>query len=357
MLAQVWLDHLRTERRVSALTLTGYRREMDVLLRRLGDSALERWGEADVRSAIAAAAREGLAPASIARRLSAWRGFFHWLCVSRGELAVNPVQGIRGPRRARRLPKALPPDQAAALMDGGSLGRVALDPASSGDSNPEAFESLSFDSLSPRSAALQDPLARFEAVRDQAVLELLYSSGLRLSELISLDCQQTVLPHWSSRSWLDLAHADVQVLGKGNKRRTVPVGRKALEALQVWLQERHRYLAGWVIAEPVRAAAREPGDVHALFISRRGQRLSPRAVQHLVSRRARERGVPSGVHPHVLRHSFASHVLQSSGDIRAVQELLGHASIATTQIYTALDFQRLTAVYDAAHPRARKGSP
>jgi len=325
-LAQAWLEHLRTERRVSALTITSYRRELDVLLQRLGSGSLERWGEADVRSAIAAAAREGLAPASIARRLSAWRGFFQWLCVSRGELSVNPVQGIRGPRRARRLPKALPPDQAAALMDGGLP------------------------------APLQDPLARFEAVRDQAVLELLYSSGLRLAELIGLDCQQTVLPDWSSRSWLDLEQADVQVLGKGNKRRTVPVGRKALEALQVWLQERQRYLADWVISEPGRAAAREPGDAHALFISRRGQRLSPRAVQHLVSRRALERGVPSGVHPHVLRHSFASHVLQSSGDIRAVQELLGHASIATTQIYTALDFQRLTAVYDAAHPRARKGS-
>jgi integrase/recombinase XerC len=326
-LAQAWLEHLRTERRVSALTLAGYRRELDVLLERLGSASLTRWSEADVRSAIAAAARQGLSPASIARRLSAWRGFFQWLCISRGELAVNPVKGVRAPRRPRRLPKALPPDQAAALMDGA-------------ESPPEA---------------LADPLARFEAARDQAVLELLYSSGLRLAELISLDCLQTVLPDWSSRSWLDLAQADVQVLGKGNKRRTVPVGRKALEALQAWLQVRQQYLADWVMAEPARAAAREPGDAHALFISRRGNRLSPRAVQHLVSRCARERGVPSGVHPHALRHSFASHVLQSSGDLRAVQELLGHASIATTQIYTALDFQRLTAVYDAAHPRARKG--
>ena len=366
-LAQDWLEHLRTERRMSALTLASYRRELDVLVQRLAGSTLERWSEADVRSAIAAAARQGLSPASIARRLSAWRGFFQWLCISRGELAVNPVKGIRGPRRARLLPKALPPDQAAALMHAGAPGRSPVAPNGKTDSDPESYSgSYSGSHTEPFSGSValangmpqihQDSRVRFEAVRDQAVLELLYSSGLRLAELISLDCRQTVLPEWSSRSWLDLDEADVQVLGKGNKRRTVPVGRKAVEALQAWLQERHRYLGQWAMAEPARAAAREPGDVHALFISRRGQRLSPRAVQHLVSRRARERGVPSAVHPHVLRHSFASHVLQSSGDIRAVQELLGHASIATTQIYTALDFQRLTAVYDAAHPRARKGN-
>ncbi|MFZ9406621.1 MAG: tyrosine recombinase XerC [Burkholderiaceae bacterium] len=317
-----WLEHLRTERRVSPLTLASYRRELDILLQHLGSQEVSRWGESDVRSAIAQAARQGLSPASIARRLSAWRGFFDWLCVTRGEVQVNPVRGVRGPRRPRRLPKALPPDQAAALMDS-----VEVQGASS---------------------------APFEILRDQAILELLYSSGLRLAELLSLDCQPVATPDWRSLSWLDLEQADVQVLGKGSKRRTVPVGRKALEALRAWLDERSRYLCEWTLSEPARAAARTPGDLHALFISRRGRRLSPRAVQHLVSQRARERGVPSAVHPHALRHSFASHVLQSSGDLRAVQELLGHASIASTQIYTALDFQRLAAVYDAAHPRARQ---
>lgn len=316
-----WLEHLKTERRVSPLTLESYRREMETLLQHLGERELARWTESDVRSAIAQAARQGLSPASIARRLSAWRGFFKWLCMRCGEVQVNPVQGIRGPRRPRRLPKALPPDQAAALMESG--------------------------------AAQNADTAPFEALRDQAVLELLYSSGLRLAELLSLDCRPVTSPEWSSLSWLDLEQADVQVLGKGSKRRTVPVGRKAIEALQDWLAERERFLAEWALTEPARAAALAPGDRHALFISRRARRLSPRAVQHLVSRKARERGVPTAVHPHALRHSFASHVLQSSGDLRAVQELLGHASIASTQIYTALDFQRLAAVYDAAHPRAR----
>jgi integrase/recombinase XerC len=184
--------------------------------------------------------------------------------------------------------------------------------------------------------------ATFEHVRDQAVLELLYSSGLRLSELTGLDAAYVEAPGHRSAGWLLRDEAEVQVLGKGGKRRSVPVGAPALAALDTWLALRRDWLA-----------LRPDADPHALFLSRRGPRLSNRAVQRLVKQLAIRRGVPTDVHPHVLRHSFASHMLQSSGDLRAVQELLGHASIATTQIYTSLDFQRLAAVYDAAHPRAR----
>jgi integrase/recombinase XerC len=182
----------------------------------------------------------------------------------------------------------------------------------------------------------------FERVRDQALIELLYSSGLRLSELTGLDARYVEQGGYRSAGWLSRDEAEVQVLGKGGKRRTVPVGGPALAALDAWLALRR----DWLVSHP-------GADPHALFLSRRGARLPNRSVQRLVHRLAIERGVPADVHPHVLRHSFASHLLQSSGDLRAVQELLGHASIATTQVYTSLDFQRLAAVYDAAHPRAR----
>lgn len=326
-----WLAHLRTQRRVSPRTLQSYERDLCLLLTRLAGREPALWREADIRAAVASAGREGLAPASIARRLSAWRGFFKWLCVNRKLLQSNPAQGVKAPRRPRRLPKALAPDQAAALMD-------AAIPAGENGVAPGG-----------------DLVRAFEDCRDQALLELLYSSGLRLAELVSLDLRYASQSGWTSASWLDLQAAEVNVLGKGGKRRVVPVGRQALGALAQWLQVREQFLADGPEPKPGRrpSAVRGPGDDLALFISRRGRRLSPRSVQHIVSERARERGVPSRVHPHVLRHSFASHVLQSSGDLRAVQELLGHASIATTQIYTALDFQRLAAVYDAAHPRAR----
>jgi integrase/recombinase XerC len=257
---------------------------------------------------VAAAARAGLAPSSIARRLSAWRGFFDWLA-ARGELGTNPARGVRAPRRGKRLPKALAPDLALRYVV----------PAEDEDT------------------------ASFERTRDQAVIELLYSSGLRLSELTGLDARYVeAAGGYRSAGWLSRDEAEVQVLGKGGKRRTVPVGGPALAAIDAWLARRAAFLA------------LHPGaDPHALFLSTRGARLSGRAVQRSVRRIAIERGVPVDVHPHVLRHSFASHLLQSSGDLRAVQELLGHASIATTQVYTSLDFQRLAAVYDAAHPRAR----
>jgi integrase/recombinase XerC len=194
-----------------------------------------------------------------------------------------------------------------------------------------------------------DPQAEgFDAVRDRAIAELLYSSGLRLSELISLDIRyfEPAAGRPRSASWLSLTEAEVIVTGKGAKRRSVPVGRDALTALRAWLSERERFLT-----------LKSLPDERALFLSRRGQRLSARSVQLRLKRRGIAQGVAASVHPHMLRHSFASHLLQSSGDLRAVQELLGHASIASTQVYTALDFQRLAAVYDAAHPRARRTDP
>jgi integrase/recombinase XerC len=311
-----WLARLRTERGCSPRTLDGYARELAVLGGLAAGRAWTASEEADVRRWTAAAAREGLAPASIARRLSAWRGFFDWLA-AQGEVRANPARGVRAPRRAKRLPKALPPDLAMRLVQPGP--EVA---AAAADPSPDALA--------------------FERVRDQAILELFYSSGLRLSELTALDARWTDADGHRSVGWLARDEAEVQVLGKGGKRRTVPVGGPALAALDAWLAVRGRWLA-----------LHPQADAHALFLSRRGPRLAGRAVQRLVKRAAIERGVPADVHPHVLRHSFASHLLQSSGDLRAVQELLGHASIATTQVYTSLDFQRLAAVYDAAHPRAR----
>jgi integrase/recombinase XerC len=181
-----------------------------------------------------------------------------------------------------------------------------------------------------------------EALRDQAVFELFYSSGLRLSELIQLDVRYTEDGDYRSAGWLDLDGAEVTVLGKGSRRRTVPVGSKAIEALRAWLKVRDILLRPGVL----------PEDAHALFLGTRGRRLPVSTVQQRIKRQALAAGVPSDVHPHMLRHSFATHMLQSSGDLRAVQEMLGHASIATTQIYTSLDFQHLAKVYDQAHPRA-----
>ncbi|MCL4774139.1 MAG: tyrosine recombinase XerC [Burkholderiaceae bacterium] len=326
-----YLERLRSERGCSPRTLVGYRLDLRALAelalaesvtaappRAIGAgagaaAALPGPAEPDwstvtehrVRRWVAASARAGLSARSIARRLSAWRGFFDWLA-SQGEAATNPARGVRAPRSPRRLPKALAPDVAV---------RFAAAPAGDG----------------------------FEAARDQAMLELFYSSGLRLSELTSLDLRHFDGPPAASTGWIDLDEAEATVRGKGGRVRAVPIGSAACEALRRWLGER----AAW--------CARHPGcEERALFLSGRGRRLANRTVQARLKRLAIVRGVPADVHPHVLRHSFASHLLQSSGDLRAVQELLGHASIATTQVYTSLDFQRLAAVYDAAHPRARR---
>ena len=309
-----YLEQLRVERGYSPRTLAAYRADLTELQTLARERSPERaapgWHRVDeraVRGWVARASREGLSPRSIARSLSAWRGFFDWLAEHQGG-QDNPARGVRAPRLPRRLPAALAPDQAVRLVD---------DPQADG----------------------------FEAVRDRAIAELLYSSGLRLSELTSLDVRYFEAAAGAPRSlsWLSLDEAEVTVTGKGSKRRSVPVGRDALAALRSWLAERERLLA-----------SKHRLDERALFLSARGLRLSGRSVQIRLKRRGIAQGVAASVHPHMLRHSFASHLLQSSGDLRAVQELLGHASIASTQVYTALDFQRLAAVYDAAHPRARR---
>jgi integrase/recombinase XerC len=234
----------------------------------------------------------GLSPRSLASLLSAWRGLYRWLVRHKGHRA-NPVDGVRAPRPGRRLPKALSVEQVQRLLEAGT------------DATPAQ-------------------------ARDRAMFELLYSSGLRLAELVSLD---------AGDGRLDLREGEVTVTGKGAKTRTVPVGARAKDALQAWIG--------------VRAQLAAPGE-KALFVGARGRRIAPGVVERALRELAARQGVPGRLHPHMLRHSFASHVLQSSQDLRAVQELLGHASIATTQIYTHLDYQALARVYDAAHPRAKK---
>lgn len=300
-----FLDQLARQRRLSPHTIAAYRNDLAELGRLAGGKPLPELLVADIRHALARLHAAGLAPASLARKLSAWRRFFDWLG-SQAELAGNPAVGVRAPRRAKRLPKALAPDQAVQL-------------------------------------AGHQPTAAPLGLRDKAMVELLYSSGLRLSELVGLDWRYFAADEEGpgSTSWLDLEARRVTVVGKGGKVRQVPIGRPAIEALRRWLGAR----AGMT------------GDkARALFVSAQGGRIGARSVQLRLARLAAALGLGVRVHPHVLRHSMASHVLQSSGDLRAVQELLGHASIATTQIYTRLDWQHLAKSYDAAHPRARRKS-
>lgn len=290
---------------------------------RIDQHCLRRW--------IAAAARSGLSARTIARRLSAWRSFFDWLAAT-GILAANPARGLRAPRAPRRLPKALSPEMATRLVQ----------PAATGP-GPCGLDSPAQPEARGRGQRRRSGSASFVAARDDAIAELFYSSGLRLSELVSLDMRYFAAPAPPSSAWLDLAEAEAIVHGKGGRRRAVPVGSAARVALKRWLDVR----AHWCRQHP-------GGDERALFLGASGARISNRTVQWRLRQRAIERGIPANVHPHVLRHSFASHLLQSSGDLRAVQELLGHASISTTQMYTALDFQRLAMVYGTAHPRARR---
>jgi len=289
---EAFLEGLRVARRASPHTVAAYRRDLLRLRRRLAEQGVRRWEEADagaLRAALQAERARGLSPRSLARMLSALRAFLDRL-VREGRLPANPARDLRPPKARRPLPEPPGVDQTARLL--------AL-------------------------PAGEDPLL----VRDRALLELLYSSGLRLAELVGLDLQD-----------LDLAEALVRVRGKGGKERVVPVGRRAREALEAWLR-----------ARPALAAPGEP----AVFVGRGGGRLGPRAVQQRLRRWGALQGLPMPLHPHLLRHACATHLLESSGDLRAVQELLGHADIGTTQIYTRLDFQHLARVYDAAHPRAR----
>ena len=301
-----YLASLANERKLSEHTLSGYTRELDTLAVLAGERPLVSLTPVDIRGAAARAHAGGLAPRSIAHRLSVWRSFYRWVAIHH-DLAANPVSAVRAPKRARTLPKAISADDASRLMNA--------------------------PPVHPENAA--------ETARDRAMLELFYSSGLRLAELVDLDVRYTNADGHTSLGWIDFAAGDVHVTGKGKRQRIVPVGSKALEALQAWLALRD----SWVRLDP-----------YPLFLSARGSRISRGLVQQRVKRLALLAGVPANVHPHVLRHSFATHVLQSSGDLRAVQEMLGHASISATQVYTSLDFQHLAKVYDAAHPRAKKRS-
>jgi integrase/recombinase XerC len=273
-------------------TREAYLRDVAALKSLSGESPLTGLSTADLRRFLATLHGRGLTGRSLARLLSGWRAFFRFAMDRDDSFKDNPCAGLKAPKPQRRLPSALSPDEAVQL--------VAIEGG--------------------------DPLE----VRDRALLELAYSSGLRVAELSGLEL-----------SMLDLTTAEVRVWGKGSKERIVPVGAPARAALEAWIAMRERL--------PIRDAA-------ALFLSRTGRRLTPRAIQQRLADWAIKRGLNRHVHPHMLRHSFASHLLQSSGDLRAVQELLGHASIASTQVYTHLDFQYLAKAYDDAHPRARKGA-
>jgi len=286
-----FIGHLANERRLSQHTVLNYQRDIAALLELAADTPLAKLQLHNIRRFVAQLHARGLDGRSLARMLSAWRGFYRYLARDHGYTS-NPCIGLRAPKSKKTLPQALSPDEAGRLMQ------------------------------IPGDDAL--------AVRDKAIFELFYSSGLRLAELTSL-----------APTDINFSDATVRVTGKGAKTRVVPVGSHALNAVQDWLKQR---------ALLIKAG----GD--ALFVNRNGTRLTPRAVQYRFKQWALKLGLASNVHPHVLRHSFASHVLQSSGDLRAVQEMLGHASISTTQVYTHLDFQYLAKVYDAAHPRAKKKS-
>jgi len=296
-----YLSNLEHERRLSAHTLRGYTHELDELKLLAKGRPLESLTAIDIRGAVSRAHAAGMTARSISHRLSAWRAFYRWLA-GRVDLPANPVATVRAPKLAKTLPKALSVDDANRLMEAPSVGTT-------------------------------------EGLRDHAILELFYSSGLRLAELVGLDVRFADADGYRSAGWLKLESTEVEVLGKGNRRRIVPVGSKAIDALNAWIAVRGEFVRQ---------------DPHPLFLSARGKRMSPNAVRDRVKRLALVAGIPANVHPHVLRHSFATHVLQSSGDLRAVQELLGHASITATQVYTALDFQHLAHVYDQAHPRAKK---
>lgn len=289
LLANAFIDHLTYERRLSPLTCASYARDIRILLNYLSNGDLEQVQVANIRQMIAQSHGKGLSPKSLARILSAWRGFYHYL-IRDHHFRLNPCIGVRVPKSAQKLPHVLSPDETAQLLN-----------------------------FAPNDAL---------AARDSAMFELFYSSGLRLAELTQLKPVD-----------VNFEEGTVRVLGKGGKTRIVPVGEQALQALKLWLEQRTYLL--------------QPG-VTALFLSHRGVAISGRTIAHRLKQRGKLQGLHQNVHPHILRHSFASHVLQSSGDLRAVQEMLGHAQITSTQVYTHLDFQHLAKVYDAAHPRAKR---
>ena len=291
-LIENFFKKLQHERQLSAHTISNYRRDLARFTDYLTKHDISDWSsisETNVRNYISSRHRQQLAARSLQRELSAIRSFFNYL-ITEQQITYNPAKSVQAPKAKQPLPKTLDVDQMQRLLEINDRGPLAI--------------------------------------RDKAILELFYSSGLRLSELVSLDLNQ-----------LELKQAIITVTGKGNKTRRLPVGKKAIEALQNWLSVRRDYIKT---------------ENNAVFLSQQGKRLSARSVQQRMRHWAQKQGMASHVHPHMLRHSFASHILESSGDLRAVQELLGHSDINTTQIYTHLDFQHLARVYDKAHPRANK---
>ena len=286
-----YLQHLTFERGLSTLTCQNYARDIKLLGSLTENVSLDVVQNTHIRRLIGTLHSRGLSGKSIARALSAWRGFYNYLIHQHG-YSQNPVIGLRAPKSPKTLPQALSVDQAIKFVD------------------------LQGDDLLTQ--------------RDHAILELFYSSGLRLAELVNLEIDM-----------LDFSEGTVMVTGKGNKTRIVPMGSHAINAMKVWLQRR----AEIIIADT---------NPKAVFVTQQGRRITPRAVQYRIKEWAIKQGVNIDMHPHLLRHSFATHVLQSSQDLRAVQEMLGHANISTTQIYTHLDFQHLATMYDKAHPRAKK---
>ncbi|GAC1407839.1 MAG: tyrosine recombinase XerC [Burkholderiaceae bacterium] len=339
---RAYLECLLSQRHLSALTVVSYGRDLNELLELLGgDGRLQKESPRSGTAAVPAFIdvshfhirrfasqlhARGLSARSIARKLSAWRGFFDWLSEST-TLACNPVDGVKAPKRGKPLPKALSADDAVRLVATAAPVR--------------ASSAVHHDITGAGMLPVRSLLDTASRACNRAMFELLYSSGLRVSELVGLDLRYGQDNGNASAGWIDFDAHDVTVTGKGNKKRCVPVGQAAITALNDWVGLRQ------TIAK---------ADIPALFVNSRGKRMSIRSVQLRLKYHAQAVGIPVDVHPHVLRHSFASHVLQSSGDLRAVQEMLGHASITSTQIYTSLDFQRLAQVYDAAHPRARKKS-
>lgn len=321
-LVEGYLHELHVLRQLSPHTLKAYRMDLSELQNFAQEDSVEllRVSNAHVRRWAGRWHAKGKSSRTIARGLSAWRGWYDWLTEkdarrdaqegrARANLTANPVDDVKAPKRLKSLPKALSVEQALALVN-----QVVREAEEKKD---------------------------LESVRDAALVDLLYSSGLRLSELLGIDLMPSKDRQRESAGWLDWDAAEVTVLGKGGKRRSVPVGPPAMKSLQTWR----------AIRAGIDCAQQSP----ALFISATGARLSPRTVQARLRTLALRAGLPTHVHPHMMRHSFASHVLQSSQDLRAVQEMLGHASIASTQIYTSLDFQHLAQAYDKAHPRAKAG--
>ena len=299
-LALRYLEHVRVEKRLAARTVELYANDLQKLQiqARLAGVLLVDVNNIHMRRWVAQMHSAGRSPRGIALILSGWRGFYTWLG-REALVASNPVKGVRSPKAAKPLPKALGVEEA-----------VQLASYANADSDP------------------------IREARDHCITELLYGCGLRIGELVGLDIEDGK----NARGWIDVVSSQAHVLGKGSKRRSVPVGSKALSAVLEWISLRAR----WARLDA------------ALFINAQGQRLSPQHIRVRLKQRSASAGLATPVHPHMLRHSFASHILQSSGDLRAVQELLGHANITTTQVYTRLDFQHLAKVYDAAHPRAGK---